>query len=153
MSSPEPHRQLRRFYWLLAWITVTLTFVPVLRLRARNWRRVPRKGGVLIVANHTTFFDPVLVSWATRRRTHGVGTDQMLRVPVFGRMLPWLSVIAFAKGMKDKAAMVQIDQRALERWSCCFPRATARGPAACSRSRTAPAGWRSGWAVRCRSVG
>ena len=108
---PEPHRLLRKLVWLWAVNTFGLLFVPVLRLRARNWRNVPRKGGVLIIANHTTFFDPALVFWGTGRRTHGVGTDQMLRVPIFGRMIPWLSVISFAKGMKDRAAMIEIDHR------------------------------------------
>lgn len=111
MASSEPNRLLRQLFWLFACVLLGVTFIPLVRLRAHHWRRVPRKGGVLIIANHTTFFDPVLVSWAVRRRTHGVGTDQMLRVPLLGRLIPWLSVISFAKGMKDRAAMAEIGHR------------------------------------------
>ncbi|MFT5679206.1 MAG: 1-acyl-sn-glycerol-3-phosphate acyltransferase [Myxococcota bacterium] len=111
MPQPEPNRRLRQLFWLFATTLLGVSFIPLVRLRAHHWRRVPRKGGVLIIANHTTFFDPVLVSWAARRRTHGVGTDQMLRVPFLGRLIPWLSVISFAKGMKDRAAMTEIGDR------------------------------------------
>jgi len=111
MQQPEPHRRLRQIIWFFARIFIALTFVPILRLQVKNWRLVPRKGGVLLLANHTTFFDPILVSWATQRRTHGVGTDQILRVPIFGKIVPWLSVISFAKGMKDRAAMTKIGHR------------------------------------------
>lgn len=97
--------------WGWAISVVTVLFWPFLRMRVRGRENVPRSGPGLLVGNHVTFFDPVTVPWASLRRAHGVGTDQILRVPIFGRFVPWLSVIPFAKGMKDKSAMVEIQRR------------------------------------------
>ena len=101
----------RKVAWALAWTLCGLTIIPFVRLRARNRRNVPRRGAGLLVANHVTFFDPVTVAWASFRRAHGVGTDAILRVPIFGKMVPWLSVIPFSKGLKDRGAMVEIQRR------------------------------------------
>lgn len=112
-AAPIPrHLQfIRSLVWIWAWSVITVTLQPFLRVRARGRRNVPRSGGGLLVGNHVTFFDPATVSWASLRRCHGVGTDQILRVPIFGRMVPWLSAIPFAKGMKDRRAMEEIQRR------------------------------------------
>ncbi len=108
---PRHIQFMRAIVWLWAFSVITFVLQPFLRVIARGRRNVPRSGAGLLVANHVTFFDPATVSWASLRRCHGVGTDQILRVPIFGRMVPWLSAIPFAKGMKDKDAMEEIQRR------------------------------------------
>jgi 1-acyl-sn-glycerol-3-phosphate acyltransferase len=112
-SEPIPrHVRLRRqLVWGWALSVVTVFLWPFLRVRVRGRENVPRTGAGLLIGNHVTFFDPATVPWASLRRAHGVGTDPILRVLIFGRMVPWLSVVPFAKGMKDKAAMVESQRR------------------------------------------
>ena len=101
----------RQLVWGVAWSIATLTFIPFGRLRVRGRKHIPKGRAILMVVNHGNVFDPVYVYWASLRRLHGVGTDAVLRIPVFGKMIPWLSVIPFAKGMKDREAMAEIDRR------------------------------------------
>ncbi len=107
-------RLIRQLFWGFGWLVLTFTVVPFCRLRTRGRKHLPRTGPVLIMANHTTFFDPVLVYWSSLRRVHGVGSDQVFKAPVIGPLLTWFSVIPFAKGTKDRAAMAEIDKRSRE---------------------------------------
>jgi len=104
----------RQLLYGFAWWVVGLSIVPFGRLSVRGRRHVPKGQATLMVVNHVNLFDPVYVYWASLRRLHGVGTDAALRVPVLGALIPWLSVIPFAKGMKDRAAMAEIDRRIKE---------------------------------------
>ncbi len=104
----------RQIAWGIGWTILTFTVAPFCRLRTRGRRNIPRTGPVLILANHTTFFDPVIVYWSSLRRVHGVGSDQVFKAPVIGPLLTWFSVIPFAKGTKDRAAMAEIDKRSKE---------------------------------------
>lgn len=61
--------------WLAAW----LLFAVFYRLRYRGWKSVPRQGGLLIVANHQSHFDPVLVGVACRRPLTYLARDTLFR--------------------------------------------------------------------------
>lgn len=102
---------IRRALWTTLWLVAAVTAVPLMRMRMAGTRNVPREGPALLLLNHNHFMDPVIGAWATWRRVHIVGTDQLLRVPLFGPLLTWLSVIPFARGMKDKEAMGEINRR------------------------------------------
>jgi 1-acyl-sn-glycerol-3-phosphate acyltransferase len=104
----------RQLFWGLGWTILSFTVIPFCRLRTKGRRNIPRTGPVLIMANHTTFFDPLLVYWSSLRRVHGVGTDQAFKAPVIGPLLTWFSVIPFAKGTKDRGAMAEIERRSGE---------------------------------------
>ena len=54
--------------WWLARIVFTLTLLPVARFRVAGRRRIPREGGVLVVANHLADLDPVFVGMACMPR-------------------------------------------------------------------------------------
>lgn len=107
-------RLFRQIFWGFGWLLLLCTVIPFSRLRTRGRSNIPRTGPVLIMGNHTTFFDPVLVYWSSLRRVHGVGSDQVFKVPVLGPLLTWFSVIPFAKGTKDRAAMAEIEKRSKE---------------------------------------
>jgi len=104
----------RQLTWGFAWAVVSVSIIPFGRLSVRGRENIPKGQATLMVVNHVNLFDPVYVYWASLRRLHGVGTDAALRVPVLGSLIPWLSVIPFAKGVKDRAAMAEIDRRISE---------------------------------------
>ncbi len=54
--------------WLFARLVFNLTLLPVARFRVAGRRRIPREGGVLVVANHVADLDPVFVGMACMPR-------------------------------------------------------------------------------------
>ena len=60
--------------------SVFLSILPILgrtlfRIRYRGLSRVPRKGAVILAANHTSHIDPFAVISGIRRRTHYLAKD------------------------------------------------------------------------------
>lgn len=56
-------------------------------LRTRGERNVPRRGPVLLVANHESYIDPIAVGLAARRRLYYLARKSLFRNAVFGRYL------------------------------------------------------------------
>ncbi len=73
-------RSLFRRHSHLPWILELLCRAIVAclyRVRTRGWEQVPATGGVLIVANHLSYVDPILIQLACRRRLRFVGSDEV----------------------------------------------------------------------------
>lgn len=62
-------------------------------LRTSGDRNVPRSGPVLVLSNHQSYFDPVLVGLATRRRLCFLARDKLFRIPGFGQLITALNAI------------------------------------------------------------
>jgi len=61
-------------YWACA-LALTLGF----SLRIEGKRNIPRRGPVLLIANHQSFLDPVLVGLATPRQLHFLARQSLFR--------------------------------------------------------------------------
>ena len=61
-------------YNALRW-TLGSFFRTILRLRVRGVTNVPRKGSVILAANHLSHVDPIIVILASRRKTHYLAKD------------------------------------------------------------------------------
>lgn len=53
-------------------------------LRIEGIKNVPRRGPVLVLANHQSYLDPVVVGLASRRRMHFLARKTLFRNPIFG---------------------------------------------------------------------
>lgn len=95
----------RWLLWRGAWLLVRLTLVPLLRVRVKGRENIPEHGGAMLLANHATFWDFLLCFWGIYRPAHGIGSDQVFRLPVAGWLLTQLNGIPYAKGGKDGAAV------------------------------------------------
>jgi 1-acyl-sn-glycerol-3-phosphate acyltransferase len=67
----------REWWCLLAFIAMTFGF----SLRTQGGRRIPRRGPVLIIANHQSFLDPILLSLACSRRLLFLARKTLFRPP------------------------------------------------------------------------
>lgn len=70
---------------------VTIISVVLRFLGDRDWRhteKVPREGGILVVGNHTSYFDPLSVGmfliWGAGRWPRYLGKVQLFHAPVIG---------------------------------------------------------------------
>ncbi|MEX0724704.1 MAG: lysophospholipid acyltransferase family protein, partial [Planctomycetaceae bacterium] len=82
---PSPHR--RNALWLFYQFTLQVVFQFWLGYRARGLQNVPPSGGGLILANHQSFLDPLLIGLPLRRPISYVARDSLFRVPVIGWIL------------------------------------------------------------------
>lgn len=57
------------------------------RVRFEGVEHVPRTGPLLIVANHVSYADPVLITIPIRRPIHYLAWDRFFRIPVFGLLI------------------------------------------------------------------
>ena len=68
------------------------------RCRFYGRENVPRKGGVLLLSNHQSYLDPMLVSCSLRRRCCFMATDTLFRNPLLGATLRMLGAFQVRLG-------------------------------------------------------
>jgi 1-acyl-sn-glycerol-3-phosphate acyltransferase len=72
-------------YWVVFFI-----YVIGFRLRAAGLRDVPRRGPVLIIANHQSLLDPIAIGLGFRRHVYYLARKTLFRNPFFGW---WLRMV------------------------------------------------------------
>jgi 1-acyl-sn-glycerol-3-phosphate acyltransferase len=108
------------------------------RLRAEGVEAVPEDGPVLVVGNHDSYWDPVVVGVAARRRRQiqALAKSDLWKVPGLGPVLNGMGQIPIVRGAGDAAAM-QNAVDALRDGACIgvFPEGTrSRGKVLRARS-------------------
>lgn len=84
-----PHKSMRRSpHWYFAQLFAKPLFSLWFRFRARGTERIPSDSGVLLLINHQSFLDPMLVGLPIPRAVCYLARDSLFRVPFVGW---WLS--------------------------------------------------------------
>jgi 1-acyl-sn-glycerol-3-phosphate acyltransferase len=101
--------------------------ITALAFRARVWgaRGVPRRGAVVLAANHQSYLDPPLVGMYIRRTSHFLGRDTLFHSFFFGRLLRFFNGTPVKRGEGDVGAF-KTSLRLLKRGQSLvmFPEAT-----------------------------
>lgn len=105
--------------WKIGWTIARVTVASAVRLKIIRHVKFPRRGPLLVVSNHPCPWDVMMAPVSTYRQTHILGTDQLLRVPYFGWMMPYFSMIPFKKGMRDPSALAEVERR-VRRGDACL---------------------------------
>ena len=82
---PDPCR--RNPVWYGLQLLAQALFPVWFRMRARGVEHVPERGGALLVINHQSFLDPLLVGMPLSRPVSYLARDSLFRVPVVGWLL------------------------------------------------------------------
>lgn len=79
------------------------------RLRVEGLEAIPASGPVLIVPNHDSQWDPILVGLAAlpRRRLRFLARSGLWRIPGLGPILNGLGQIPIRRGRRDEAALAR----------------------------------------------
>lgn len=77
----------RNWVWLFFQMILGLVFTVWLRFRARGVDRIPTSGGGLLLTNHQSFLDPLLVGVPLRRPVSFLARDTLFKVPIIGWIL------------------------------------------------------------------
>jgi 1-acyl-sn-glycerol-3-phosphate acyltransferase len=74
------------FYQLLR--TIFYFFFKVInRLEVIGSENVPKKGGVIVAANHVSYLDPPVIGVALKRRAAYIAKEGLFRIPLIGRAI------------------------------------------------------------------
>ena len=110
------------------------------RLEVRGAEHVPAVGPAMIVANHSSVFDPPLVSAAAPRPLHFMAKAELFSIPLFGRLIRAVNARPVRREGGDARALREA-LRILESGQALlvFPEGT-RGPEGMLREGRAGAG-------------
>jgi 1-acyl-sn-glycerol-3-phosphate acyltransferase len=88
----RPNLTGRLFYDFVYWSSFTL-FGFGFSYRRRGWANIPKEGPLLLVANHQSMFDPVLVGLASRRYLSYLARKNLFEQPVLAPVIRKLNAI------------------------------------------------------------
>ena len=100
LSSPFPQWALEMIRPVVG--VVSRTFW---KIEFRGLENVPANGGVIIAANHQTYFDPFWLSVPIKRPTRYLAWSAAFRWPIVGRCLIWFGAWPLALEGSDPAAI------------------------------------------------
>lgn len=95
---------------VLARLVTTLAF----DLKVSGKHHVPRKGGVLIVANHQSYIDPAAIGAQLPRFTNYVGKSELFRNPLIGWINRNMGAFPVRQGEGDIGAVREAIKRLKE---------------------------------------
>ncbi|MDR3689630.1 MAG: lysophospholipid acyltransferase family protein [Fimbriimonas sp.] len=74
-------------------------------LRVRGKYRVPLGGGLLILSNHRSDLDPIVVQVACPRPVHFMAKSELFDMPILGKWIRGLGSFPVKRGEPDRAAL------------------------------------------------
>ena len=75
------------------------------RLEARGVHHIPKEGGVLLVSNHVSFLDPVIVGSAANREIHFMARSNAFDIPGLGKLISIYNAYPVNRGAPDLGAL------------------------------------------------
>ena len=75
------------------------------RLEAEGVEHIPREGGVLLVSNHVSFLDPVIVGSAASREIHYMARSNAFDIPGLGKLIAAYNAYPVNRGAPDLGAL------------------------------------------------
>jgi 1-acyl-sn-glycerol-3-phosphate acyltransferase len=77
------------------------------RLDMRGTERIPPTGPIVVVANHESVLDPLVLGAVVPRPLHFLAKEELWRYPLVGAVLDRLGGIRVARGRGDRDAICQ----------------------------------------------
>lgn len=108
-SSPEAvGRHSALYRWLLlpfCRALVHFIFFILGPIRKLDTHRVPRGGGLLILANHLADVDPIVVQMACPRAIHFMAKSELFEMPILGKLIRVFGAFPVKRGEPDRASI------------------------------------------------
>jgi 1-acyl-sn-glycerol-3-phosphate acyltransferase len=102
LPGPAPTAQLRwlpRLWYNTAYWAMWTTFTLAYSYRRRGWHHLPRTGPVLIIANHQSMLDPILVGLAARRYLSFLARHTLFQHPLLAPLIRSLNAIPIDRSL------------------------------------------------------
>ncbi len=95
-------------FWRLLWLVWVPIGVLLFRQKARWAAPFPRKGPVLMLGNHVSFWDPLCIAWPVRRGVHYMASANLFRLPGVSWLVRNLGAFPKERFVKDKDSMARL---------------------------------------------
>lgn len=106
LAESARHTKLHLRFWLPCLRLVIRLLLWLLGpVRVRGAYRIPRKGGVLVVANHISDMDPIVLQSLCPRPLHYMAKKELFDIPVIGRLQRAFGAFPVNRGAPDRAAL------------------------------------------------
>ena len=83
----------------------------LLRCDVRGRQNIPPSGGVVVAANHISFWDPPLIGAAVPRELHFLAREDLVSGPVLGPLIRSVNAIPIRRGVADMSGLAQAVDR------------------------------------------
>lgn len=114
-----------RLYYRVLRLVCQVVYVLAMQGRVFGGKHVPRTGGVVLICNHQSFFDPMLAGLGLPRECHYMARDTLFRHRLFGRLIVSLNAFPVKRGTGDIGALKESLRRLKnEQLVVAFPEAT-----------------------------
>ena len=115
----------RRLLWSALQFLGTPFFLAAFRPRVFATANVPRRGGVLIVSNHQSYLDPLLLGYGLRRELAFMARRSLFRNKWFGTLIRKLNAFPVTRSGPDAGAFREAVNRLRNGWALVvFPEGT-----------------------------
>lgn len=110
LPTSQPQRQREpgislALYHLFKWAVVSPVLHTYLRGRIYGAERVPRQGAVVVVVNHASDFDPLIVSNCVGRPVSYMAKEELFQVPVLSQAIRLYGAYPVKRGAADRSAI------------------------------------------------
>lgn len=92
-------------YHLFKWSVVSPMFNLYFRGKLYGRENVPQKGGLVVVCNHASFFDPPLLSCCVGRPVAYMAKEELFKVPVFKQAISLYGAYPVKRSSIDRSAI------------------------------------------------
>ena len=92
-------------YYLFKWLVITPLLHLYFRGRIHGAEQVPRRGRLIVVSNHASDFDPVLLSEVVRRPVAYMAKEELFKVPVLKQAIRLYGAYPVKRGSADRSAI------------------------------------------------
>jgi 1-acyl-sn-glycerol-3-phosphate acyltransferase len=106
--SDRPNLAGRFWYDIVYWSSFTF-FTFGFSFRHNGWAHVPPKGPLLLLSNHQSMFDPVLVGLSSRRYLSYLARRNLFEQPVLAPLIRSLNAIPIDRNMGKEGIQAVID--------------------------------------------
>ncbi|HUT74663.1 MAG TPA: lysophospholipid acyltransferase family protein [Armatimonadota bacterium] len=105
-----PKRLPRRLFYFFCAKAIRLWLFVFCHWRVSGRRHFPRRGGVILAPNHTSYLDPPVAAVAVDRQVFFMAKSELFEVALLGPLIHALGAFPVRRGVADRAALRQAEQ-------------------------------------------
>jgi 1-acyl-sn-glycerol-3-phosphate acyltransferase len=113
-SAPERPPEVRYFWWNCVQVFSKIVGALMFELKVYGTEHMPPTGGVLLVSNHQSYLDPVLLGVWLKRPMSYLAKSELFKNRLFAKLIRSLGAFPLKQGKGDKAAIEETIRRLQE---------------------------------------